>query len=200
MIRGGGGKWLGKDIQQNRLLVICVKQRYYRLKEVRFLRSSMSNKMKCFYCEKNEALNKQVTNPLTKEIHPTCPVCEYGFTLVGEDIKNHGVLGAAKNCEKRDQLEAQYAKEHGLYSAKSNLENPKFIKWCKNCVHFKKQKGWEDKFLEWDDEDVGEIIPEDSMLPCKIVSETKITWDDYFSVHKDERAYYPKNCFLFSPK
>ena len=47
---------------------------------------------KCYYCQENPATLKRVTNPYTKEIHPTCEVCEYGFDLIKKDRVKYNLL------------------------------------------------------------------------------------------------------------
>lgn len=43
--------------------------------------------MDCYYCQKNEAVDHAVINPLTRQAEPTCRVCEYEFELLKADTK-----------------------------------------------------------------------------------------------------------------
>lgn len=53
--------------------------------------------MNCYYCQKNAALDKEIINPHTKEIHPTCAVCEYSFELLRKDLKKYKILKGLGN-------------------------------------------------------------------------------------------------------
>lgn len=65
---------------------------------------------------------------------------------------------------------------------------PEEIKWCKTCKYFKKIKDYEEKLF------LSEEMINDSEIPCKILSETRGVWIDYFQTEKGKRILYPKNC------
>jgi len=53
--------------------------------------------MVCRYCKDNDAVDHEVINPHTKEVNPTCPVCEYGFKLLEVDDKKYSWLNQYGN-------------------------------------------------------------------------------------------------------
>jgi hypothetical protein len=67
----------------------------------------------------------------------------------------------------------------------------KKIQWCKNCRHYRKIKGWEDSANGlWS----RESIPEQGNLPCRIIQETMDIWHAYYSLERNHRTLYPKEC------
>lgn len=98
----------------------------------------------------------------------------------------HVLIG--NRSDKRDALEGQFAKENGLFSFHLDHKLPREIRWCKNCAHFPKVRGWEDSI--WSS---GEM-PDENKLPCTIVYETLDVWTDNFQLAEDRRTLYPKDC------
>ena len=69
--------------------------------------------------------------------------------------------------------------------------DPKKIKWCKTCKHFKKIKEYADIIDgTWREK----TMPEGSQIPCQIFSKTVNVWKDYFNLESNKRAIYPKDC------
>lgn len=69
------------------------------------------------------------------------------------------------------------------------------IKWCSNCVHFRKVKGW----LE-NDLNLAEYLLPEEKIPCKIFSQTKDTWINFFNSNTNDRYLYPMDCDEFKGK
>jgi hypothetical protein len=53
--------------------------------------------VQCFYCEKNEALDKRIVNPMTNEVQPTCSVCEFLFDTRRMEREKYRALRIAGN-------------------------------------------------------------------------------------------------------
>lgn len=80
-----------------------------------------------------------------------------------------------------------YKKNSSLFDEDMGIKN---LKWCKNCVHFKKIKSWEANILS-----PNIISLENSdIIPCKIFTETKKTWQNFIKLDWGQRTTYPKNC------
>lgn len=62
------------------------------------------------------------------------------------------------------------------------------IAWCKNCIHFRKIRGWEDTLWRL------QTIPPDSRLPCQISDQTVEVWRSFASIDPSQRTLYPKDC------
>lgn len=62
------------------------------------------------------------------------------------------------------------------------------LKWCRNCKHFKKVRGFEKHLWR------SEAIKEMTDFPCKISDSTRDTWVSYFQLPPEKRAMYPKDC------
>jgi hypothetical protein len=83
---------------------------------------------------------------------------------------------------KKKALLTQREKREGRWVDRSKIE------WCKNCIHFRKIRGWEDR--QWQ----LETIPDDSRLPCKISGQTTKVWHEYAKIAPSQRTMYPKQC------
>lgn len=70
----------------------------------------------------------------------------------------------------------------------------KNIQWCKNCIHYKKSKVYEDSLSgSWGADE----MPRSDELPCKIVPEAMETWVEHYETERGQRTLYPKNCAEF---
>tara|TARA_R110002049_G_scaffold296531_1_gene484694 strand:+ start:412 stop:2232 length:1821 start_codon:yes stop_codon:yes gene_type:complete len=80
-----------------------------------------------------------------------------------------------------------------LFPLKQSSE-AKNIAWCKNCVHYKKSKTYEDSMRgTWGAEE----MPRSDELPCKIAPEAMETWAEHYETERSQRTLYPKNCSEF---
>lgn len=68
------------------------------------------------------------------------------------------------------------------------------IEWCKNCVHYKKSKEYEDVM---DGLWAAEEMPSGDKLPCKIVAEAMDTWIEFYARERSEKTLFPNNCSKF---
>lgn len=83
-----------------------------------------------------------------------------------------------------------------LFPLKSSKEAKK-IKWCKNCLHYKKSNKYEDTISGlWHSEE----MPSNEIIPCKIVMEAIDDWAEYYDMEPSERSLYPKDCEHFERK
>lgn len=78
------------------------------------------------------------------------------------------------------------------------------IRWCSNCAYFQNRKDWRKYGLgvfssPVSGDSMSSSRVSDEKLPCRITSETSVTWDQYFQVNKKNRALYPENCPKFKP-
>jgi hypothetical protein len=62
------------------------------------------------------------------------------------------------------------------------------IQWCKNCIHFRNVRGWEDEGWRL------QTISTETRLPCQIVDWTTEVWQSYAALETGKRALYPKGC------
>lgn len=83
---------------------------------------------------------------------------------------------------KKKALLTQREKREGRWVDRSKIE------WCKNCIHFRRIRGWEDRLWQL------ETIPADAQLPCKISAQTAEVWQEYARLDPSERTMYPKQC------
>ena len=65
--------------------------------------------------------------------------------------------------------------------------DPKTLRWCKTCRHYRKVRRWSDRFGE-----NGPLPPDE--LPCRIPDQTRDVWDRYFRLSSSYRTLYPKDC------
>jgi len=83
-----------------------------------------------------------------------------------------------------------------LFPLKSTKE-AKNIKWCKNCLHYRKSKKFEDTISGlWRSEE----MPSNEIIPCKIVMEAIDDWAEYYDMEPSNRSLYPKDCEHFETK
>lgn len=90
-----------------------------------------------------------------------------------------------KKYSKKDRIENYDEDDDFDYSA---------IVWCKNCVHFKKVKNWENGLSKV------ESIENVDSVPCEIYEKTKLIWDEHFDKPVSQRYLYPKNCPSFQKR
>jgi hypothetical protein len=99
----------------------------------------------------------------------------------------------------RRQLEFEFAKKNELKTIIKQYPvavDPKSFKWCKNCSHLRNKKDWEGfSSVRRDD-----TFPDDNMIPCMILSDTRSVWVDYFELPKGKRTLYPNDCQSYIPK
>ena len=80
-----------------------------------------------------------------------------------------------------------------LFPLKQSTDT-KNIQWCKNCVHYRKSKLYEDSLSgSWGADE----MPRSDELPCKIVTEAMETWVEHYETERGQRTLYPKNCTEF---
>lgn len=75
------------------------------------------------------------------------------------------------------------------------------IVWCLNCRHYQERKGWNKGISFFSMKGTGDhtlkLKPPNDKLPCQIPTEACSTWDHFYSLSKDSRALYPRDCSLF---
>jgi hypothetical protein len=93
-----------------------------------------------------------------------------------------GVATVMITDSKKKALLTQREKREGRWVDRSK------IAWCKNCIHFRKIRGWEDTLWRM------QTIPADSRLPCQIADQTRDVWQAYANLDSGQRTLYPKDC------
>ncbi|MEX2578422.1 MAG: hypothetical protein WD342_05125 [Verrucomicrobiales bacterium] len=89
---------------------------------------------------------------------------------------------------KKNALLTEREKREGRWVDRSKIE------WCKNCIHFRRIRGWEDNLWQL------EALPTDGRLPCKIFDQTTEVWQSYASLDPKQRTMYPKQCSYLKMK
>lgn len=112
------------------------------------------------------------------------------------NVAFYGVLGSERVRGKRERLDAQFAKEHGLFSFHSTkYVDPSKIRWCKTCKHYRKVRRYEKSLVGlW----TSEKMISDSDIPCKILDEVRDVWESYYALPRRKRFLFPKDCFKWT--
>lgn len=171
---------------------------------------------KCFYCQKDTDV-EAFRNPYTNEIHPTCEQCKLSFTVFHKERSLFAKLGciwipifilisiivtfynfklglfllvAGAILEFIVfKLQEYFVKKKDI--AYGTYVDPKKIQWCKTCMYFRKIKNYDNTINGiWRCEQ----LPEKNLIPCKIIEDDLDIWRDFFSLDKDKKTLYPKNC------
>jgi hypothetical protein len=107
---------------------------------------------------------------------------------IGGGLVLVGVLSLVISDSRKKKLLEKREQREGRWVDRSKIE------WCKNCVHFRKIRKWEDSF-----DGLWKLpeAPDADSLPCQIVAQTADLWEGYFNLPHEKRAMYPKECPKF---
>jgi len=172
---------------------------------------------KCYYCKK-VGITEDFLNPYTKEYHPTCDDCIKEFTTYIKERKTFANIGCFAVpflivcsilafifigwklgvCVLTIAIFAFFASAFGVeyFIKKRDKKLGKYVDtskivWCKTCKHFKKVRKYEKTF---DGLWASEGMINDSDIPCKMVDEVREVWKSYFSLPRENRTLFPKDC------
>ena len=104
---------------------------------------------------------------------------------IGLGLAVVGILAFRISDSRHKKVLTAREKREGRWVDRSKIE------WCKNCVHFRKIRNWEDSH---DGLWTLSEAPQLDLLPCGIAAQTSIVWQDYFAQGREQRTLYPKNC------
>lgn len=112
-------------------------------------------------------------------------VCFVWDWKIGLGLAAVGILALIVSDSRKKKILTAIEKREGRWVDRSKIQ------WCKNCVHFRKVRKWEDSRAGlW----AALEAPQPDLLPCGISEETAEVWREYFSIPCAERAMYPKDC------
>ncbi len=169
---------------------------------------------KCVYCQK-EANVEAFRNPYTKEIRSTCEQCKKRFTSFAKERSFYtkacmwiplfivgtivlmffnwqlGLIGLIAFIVLEIiaiNLQSYYIRKKEI--ACGTYVDPKSVRWCKTCLHYKKVKKYDDIF---DGIWKSEQLPCNANIPCKIIDNTIDVWQKFF-LDSNKKTLFPKNC------